>query len=446
VITVVYGNGTIQQGTDAATLIQAAITSLPSTGGIVFIKAGAYTMSAALTIAKSGVVIQGEGRSTVLTWDGAVVTTGFIKMADTTDRSYIQIKDLYITSSTANAGLAINMDYFTLARVENVGLDSINQGIDISNGNAFYNYIENVRIICGGASGFGIRLAKNEQLVVKTRISANDSNNVTGIIINAHGCGLYGCDIESGANVLLIGVDVQANGHDTLISDCYLEANATNLKLAASIKSFNCIGGFAGDGVSANITDSGALVPTFLNFRTGNTTYNNYTSVPSLLGTETNSSPVAGGNDTVIGATVRRYTFFTLPTTAPLYRITGIEWLNGTVVNGTTFAAVEQVDAIPPSATQVNLVAWTRAVTQTGGSGVQRNSVVSTLDIPGGTILGAYVATNSASGRYGTTTVASANNSKSLSGTPVLADTTAWSATTEEPYIKVYYKPVFATS
>jgi hypothetical protein len=148
----------------------------------------------------------------------------------------------------------------------------------------------------------------------------------------------------------------------------------------------------------------------------------------------------------VIGATVRRYTFFTLPTTAPLYRITGIEWLNGTVVNGTTFAAVEQVDAIPPSATQVNLVAWTRAVTQTGGSGVQRNSVVSTLDIPGGTILGAYVATNSASGRYGTTTVASANNSKSLSGTPVLADTTAWSATTEEPYIKVYYKPVFATS
>ena len=433
--------GAQTNGSEPGALINTAFTAL-SGGGVIFIKRGTYTFTTSPAFNAAGQQLVGEGRSTILQFDGGTLTP-FIKMTDTTVRAYCSVRNLQITSSTANSGLAINWDYFTLGTLEDLILDSINQGIDISNGNSFYNYIKNIRIIAGGASGFGMRLNKNEQTVMRTRISANTDAHITGVIVNAHGTSLYSVDVEGGANDPLIGIDIQASGHDTLISDCYLEANDTNLQLASGVKSVNIVGGFIADGDTANITDNGATSPMYYGPRVGNTTYNPYVLMTTLVGSETNTTPVAGANDTTIGATTRKYSHFTLPTTEPFYVITGIEWLNGTVVSGTTFCGIEQVNANPPTLQQVNILAWSRAVSQSGASAVQRNSAISSLQIPGGTICGAYIATNDATARYGTTTVASANKQKALSGTPVLADTTAWTATTEEPYIKVYYKPVF---
>lgn len=161
------------------------------------------------------------------------------------------------------------------------------------------------------------------------------------------------------------------------------------------------------------------------------------------VGTETNTTPVAGANDTVISANLRRFTFFTLPSTAAFYVITGIEWLNGTVVNGSTHAAIFRVDASPPVDTQKPLVAWGTAA-QAGASGVQRVNLLGSMLVQGGTLLGASICTGSATGKYGTTTVASANNSSAFTaaGNQPTSDTATWAATTEEPYIKVYYKPV----
>lgn len=161
-------------------------------------------------------------------------------------------------------------------------------------------------------------------------------------------------------------------------------------------------------------------------------------------GAEANTTPVAGGNDTVIGADKQDYSFFTLPSAAAFYVITGIEWLNGTVVNGNTSSGVYKVDANPPTLAAEGLVAFGVEVAQTGAEAVQRQSNVVSQLIPGGTVCGAFIWTASATGRYGTTTVSSANNQKGLtySAIPVNVNTTAWTATTEEPYIKVYYKPV----
>jgi hypothetical protein len=162
------------------------------------------------------------------------------------------------------------------------------------------------------------------------------------------------------------------------------------------------------------------------------------------LGPELNTTPVAGANDTVAGAGTQHFTFFTLPTSAAFYSITGIEWLNGTVVNGNVNTAIYKVDANPPSSAIVQLLVFGAQVVQSGAEAVQRNSAIVGPMIPGGTVCGVMFDSSSATGRFGTTTVASGNNSKTISSSAdyTLGNSTAWTATTEEPYIKVYYKAV----
>lgn len=164
--------------------------------------------------------------------------------------------------------------------------------------------------------------------------------------------------------------------------------------------------------------------------------------IGTRLGAETNNTPVAGANDTVINTTNRFYSFFTFPASS-LNLVTGFECLNGTVVNGTFLMGLEQVDANLPTVANRNLLAWSRSTTQTGTSAVQRISEVSSCLIPGGTIVGAFISSGSATGRFGTTTVASGNRLSAIAiAAPSIAHSTAWGAGTEEPYIKVYYKPV----
>ena len=152
------------------------------------------------------------------------------------------------------------------------------------------------------------------------------------------------------------------------------------------------------------------------------------------------NTPVAGGNDTVIGTTNRFYTFFTLPTAYKFYQITGFEAKNGTVAAGTFIMHLWAVGANPPVAAGETLLAWCAATAMAGTSAVQRVNVLSSQMIPGGKLVGAALSTNDATARYGTTTVGSANRLKALAlnSGPPNGDTTAWAAGTEEPYIKIY--------
>lgn len=167
--------------------------------------------------------------------------------------------------------------------------------------------------------------------------------------------------------------------------------------------------------------------------------------IRTRLGSETNTTPVAGANDTVLNTTNRYYTYFTLPTTHAFYVFTGIEVLNGTVVNGSFECRIEQVNANPPTVGQTAGLAAAAATAQSGVSSVQRLSILSSLLVPGGTICGAFVSTNSATARFGTTTVSNAANIRAIAFSAVgslICNNTAFSNGTEEAYIKVYYKPV----
>lgn len=287
-ITAIGPGGLIATGTNAATVIQAAITSIASSGGDVLIKRGTYVLTATLTVAKK-MVISGEGPDTVLQFDGSVVTTG-IKMADTTQRQ-VSIRDMTITSSTAGAGTAIDASKFVFSELSNLTLDSVNIGIDFNATGTLYNTVINPRILAGGASGCGIRFdtSSNSNTVIGGKISATD-NNPTGIYVNAHSIRLFGVDVEGGTFDPLIGIDIAASGHDCLMSGIYLEGCATNLRFALNVEGPTVIGGFNGDATTAELTDNGAVKPCLLNIRAGNGSYEPYFRLPEQVGS---ADPIA---------------------------------------------------------------------------------------------------------------------------------------------------------
>jgi hypothetical protein len=158
---------------------------------------------------------------------------------------------------------------------------------------------------------------------------------------------------------------------------------------------------------------------------------------------EGNSTPVAGATSTALTAGIRVFAFFTLPTTEKWYVITGIEWLNKATVNGNVWCGVERVDANPPVLAPTVLVAWGVRVVQTGANGVQRNSQISSNPIRGGTILGVWFVSDSATGTFGNTSSASLNQRKTIAaGVPSLADVTAWTASAVTYYVKAYYRGI----
>lgn len=157
------------------------------------------------------------------------------------------------------------------------------------------------------------------------------------------------------------------------------------------------------------------------------------------------NTPVAGGNDTTAGNTNRYYTFFTMPGSAnDLYIITALECKNGSAVASTIIMGVDYVDANPPTLANTTTLACTPVTSQSGTSAVQKVNVLTSMIIPGGTVVGAWVVSASAStAKIGTTTVGAKNCQRAIAqAAPAWSHQTAWTSATEEAYVKVYVKQV----
>jgi len=83
---------------DAATVINKTLSALPTTGGLVFIRAGSYSLTAALAVAQPSTIIQGEGQSTRL----LIPKSTYINAITVNTYNYVEIRDLYINGNTAN--------------------------------------------------------------------------------------------------------------------------------------------------------------------------------------------------------------------------------------------------------------------------------------------------------------------------------------------------------
>lgn len=157
---------------------------------------------------------------------------------------------------------------------------------------------------------------------------------------------------------------------------------------------------------------------------------------------EANSTPVAGGSTTAPGANIRRYAFFTLPTTEKWYIITGIEIKNGATISGNVYCGVDLVDANPPSSDFTKLVAW-GGFPHSGISVVQRFSLIGSTPIRGGTVLGVWFAPDSATATFAYTVVSSTPNSKNVTASSLpLVESAVWANSVNQFYLKCYYRGI----
>ena len=174
-----------------------------------------------------------------------------------------------------------------------------------------------------------------------------------------------------------------------------------------------------------------------------NSTWFDYALGGIAVTSESNSTPVTDGADFTVSAGHRYYAFITLPTTYPLYFITGIEWKNGATVAGTVMCGIDIIDADPPTLASTPLQALGMEVTQTGTSVVQRNSNIMNGVFPGGSVVGAWISLSNGTAKVREQTgLGSQNQQKATaySSAPGTNETTAWTTATARKYIKLYYK------
>ncbi|MDP3043112.1 MAG: NosD domain-containing protein, partial [bacterium] len=165
--------------------IQAAINSLPSTGGKVFIPEGTYSVTATITI-PSFVWIEGAGASsTILRLANSANKTVIANSDATNGNSYIKISNLMIDGNDAgNTGAYCHGVYFTKVSYSEIDSAYVYDaedygvylyGVSIGNGSN-YNKVSN-SIITSNSTGIYITLSDNNA-IVDNKIYSNSSDGV----------------------------------------------------------------------------------------------------------------------------------------------------------------------------------------------------------------------------------------------------------------------------
>lgn len=202
---------------------------------------------------------------------------------------------------------------------------------------------------------------------------------------------------------------------------------------------------YAGQEAFCTSTGSGFTVDIYYIRNSANSAWITSTNIDNAV-TETaelNSTPVTDNADFTATAGNRYYAFLTIPSDYLLYEITAIEWKNGATVNGTIIAGIDIVDADPPTNAHTPLAAVCIYVTQSGTSAVQKNSLISPCMLRAGTVIGAWISSNSGTATLREQTGLGSQNqykATAYSNTPSAAEATAWSTATARKYIKVYYR------
>lgn len=126
--------------------IQAAIDSLPNTGGVVKLPAGVYQISNPLRL-KDNVTLQGDGFGTVLQAASVSGLSGAIIQSTNPDgRHYgLFIRDISIDNRTTARGIGIDFTQVSVGGIENVSVANVQKGVLIK-GAAFYNSFVNILV------------------------------------------------------------------------------------------------------------------------------------------------------------------------------------------------------------------------------------------------------------------------------------------------------------
>jgi len=210
-------------------------------GGVVYFPSGTYLINHPLTVTVSNTVICGDGWLSQIRFDGTVVPAA-ISLPDANPRK-VDIRDLRISQiNPAGAGTAIDASNFQNSALERLLIDAglngkaPNIGISFNSAITHYNVIEDSRINCDGANAIGVRFSggANSNVLRNCRIlpSVTDASQ-TGILVDAYAIELDHPDIENAAGTAISLTANATSNRPTVITAPYLEANGTNIAIAA---------------------------------------------------------------------------------------------------------------------------------------------------------------------------------------------------------------------
>lgn len=232
------------------TSLQSAINALPSTGGLIDVRCGVYTLAATTSIKVANTVIQGEGNCTQFNFDGSVVYTAITPATD--NLTGIQLKNFYIHQTNATfQGIGIDASNTPLITVNGIKIDQTAtttrikdtknesfyqrwENLDLRNNNSCIdigglpvndNLFENIR--CGpiaGGKGFGL-------FMTSSSVNGAQDNTFTNFDVEP---------IGAATGITAIYAD---NAVDDLFINPYVEGNATGWKLTANSQRVNFQGG-----------------------------------------------------------------------------------------------------------------------------------------------------------------------------------------------------------
>lgn len=177
-------------------------------GGMVFIPAGTFNVSAAVTANKSDVHVLGAGLGATIIKTTAAGINAFELGDGTTTRDHISIRNLSIdTTVTKTAGYAVLSDKVNRLVLEDVFINSHFGGVHLKNTASVIQYLNRVHIReLVAATGIGILLEHgNDAYLSNILIDTAGSEPLAGIQIReSGGVWIDNCDILNSGIGLLI--------------------------------------------------------------------------------------------------------------------------------------------------------------------------------------------------------------------------------------------------
>lgn len=174
--------------TDLVATLNAAIASLPSTGGSIFLKSGIYAVTTEIAL-KSGVILTGEGqKSTILQ---PTVASGYA-ITTLDNQSYCSIRDLTVDCQNVASVGGISINKLVEGVFQDITIKNVNSswGLrvygDATTGNATQNgniKLVNIKTqnISGTYEGIMVMNATNVEIVNPDLVNTTQAANGIGI-------------------------------------------------------------------------------------------------------------------------------------------------------------------------------------------------------------------------------------------------------------------------
>jgi hypothetical protein len=250
---VVTGYGADPAGADDSTdAIQDALTAVASAGGTVYVPAGMYKISSALTVS-SGVTVQGAGEHAAVITQTSTTADGI----SGTDVSHVTIRDLGLSGpgSGSGSGIAItassdpNIAYIDIENVIAASFGNIGVHLDTP----IVTHLRKVLAMSNGGDGFQLSNVKSTPTSVTLESCYADGNAGIGFELDgAAYCALDGCASDGNAIGYGLyscqGVTLSGCGTETFTTAGWVFDGCTGCTLNGG-RTYN------GAGIVAHVTD-----------------------------------------------------------------------------------------------------------------------------------------------------------------------------------------------